>query len=80
MGSMCLFNTIVVILYANDVILFGLSASLQMLLNKMYEFCTLSSLEVNLAKIEIMIFGCNNRKLTQEAFDLDKDQIEITHE
>jgi hypothetical protein len=51
-----------------------------MLLNKMYEFCTLSSLEVNLAKIEIMIFGCNNRKLTQEAFDLDKDQIEITHE
>ena len=27
-----------------------------------------------------MIFGCNKRKLNQEAFYLDKDHIEITHE
>ena len=25
-----------------------------------------------------MIFGCNKRKVNQEAFYLDKDQIEIT--
>jgi hypothetical protein len=53
---------------------------LQRLLNKIYEFCTSSNLEVNLAKHEIMIFGRNNRKLNQEAFYLDKDQIEITRE
>ena len=33
-----------------------------------------------LSKTKIMIFGRNKRKLNQEAFYLDKDQIEITHE
>ena len=27
-----------------------------------------------------MIFGRNNKKLNQEAFHLDTDQLEITHE
>jgi hypothetical protein len=39
-----------------------------------------SSLEINLSKTKIMIFGHNKRKSNQEAFYLDKDQIEITHE
>ena len=36
-----------------------------------------SSLEVDLAKTKIMIFGRNKRKLNQKVFYLDKDQ---THE
>ena len=68
-------------LYDDDVVLLSRSsASLQRLLNKLYDFCTSSSLEVILAKTKIMIFGHNKRKLNQEAFYLDKDQIEMTHE
>jgi len=44
-------------------------------LNKLYVFCTSSSLEVNLVKSKHMKSGCNKMK-----FYLDKDQIEITHE
>jgi hypothetical protein len=43
-------------------------------------FCTSSSLEVNLSKIKLMIFGRNKRKLNQEAYFVDKDQIKINHE
>ena len=43
-----------------------------------YEFCTSSSLEVKSCKTKIMIFGCNKRKLFQEAFYLDTNQLEIT--
>ena len=50
------------------------------LLNKLFEICTFSSLDVNLSKTKILIFGRNKRKLDQEAFYLGKDQIEITHE
>ena len=80
--SQCLCNKVVgILLYVDDVVLLsGLGTSLQRLLNKLVEVCTYSSLEVNLAKTRIMVFGCNKRKLNQEAFYLDKDQIEITHE
>ena len=68
-------------MYDDNVVLPSISStSLKMLLNKLYEFCTSSSFEINLAKTKIMIFGCNKRKLNQEAFYLDKDQIEIIHE
>ena len=72
--SMCLFNTMVVILlYAHNVVLLSrIDASLQRLLNKLYEFCTSSSLDVNLSKTKIMIFGRNKRRLNQEAFSLGK--------
>ena len=67
--------------YANDVIMLSKSrARLQRLLNKRHDFCTSSNLEVNLSKTKIMILGRNKRKLNQEAFYLDKDQIKITHE
>ena len=49
-------------------------------LNKLYEFCTSSSLEVNLSKTKIMIFDRNKRELIKKAFYLGKDPIEITHE
>ena len=49
-------------------------------MNKLHEFLTSSSLEVNLSKTKIMIFDRNKKKSNQEAFYLDKDQIEITHE
>ena len=77
--SLSLFNTVVaILLYVDDVVLLSRScAGLQRLLNKLYEFCTSSSLEVNLAKTKIMIFGRNKRKLNQKVFYLDKDQ---THE
>ena len=80
--SLCLFYTVVAILLsADDVVMLSKSgAGLQRLLNKLYEFCTSSSLDVNLSKTKIMIFGRNKRKLNQEAFYLGKDQIEITHE
>ena len=65
----------------DDVVLLSNSrAGLQEFLNKLYEFSTTSSLEVNLSKTKIMIFSYNKRKLNQEAFYLDKDPIEITHE
>ena len=77
--SPCLFNTLVVILlYVDIVVLLSNSwTCLQRLLNKLHEFCT--SLEDNLFKTKIMIFGRNKRKLNQEIFYLDNDQIEITH-
>ena len=49
------------------------------ILNKLNEFCTSSSFEVNPSKTKFMIFGHNKRKLNQEAFHPNKDQIEITH-
>ena len=39
-----------------------------------------SRLKVNLARTKIILFGHNKRKLNQEAFYVNKDQIEITHE
>ena len=80
--SPCLFNTVVaILLYVDVVVLLSRSStSLQRLLNKLNEFCTSSSLEVNLAKTKIMIFGRNKRKLNQETIYLAKDQIEITHQ
>ena len=69
------------ILYPNNNIIFSNSwACIHILLNKLYRFCTSSSLEVNLSKTKIAIFGCNKRELNQEVFHLDKDQIEITLE
>jgi hypothetical protein len=53
---------------------------LQRLLNKLYNFYTSSSLEAILSKTKSMIFGHNKGKLNQEAFYLDKDPSEITHE
>ena len=38
-----------------------------------------TSLEDNLSKTKIMIFGRNKMKLNQETFYLGNDQIEITH-
>ena len=48
--------------------------------NKLCDFGTYSSLDVNLSKIKIMIFSHDKRKLNQETFYLRKDQIEITHD
>jgi hypothetical protein len=53
---------------------------LQRLLSKLYEFCTFSSLEVKLCKVGIVIFGRDKRKLNQEAFYLDTNQLDITCE
>ena len=77
-----LVNIVVAILqYANGAFwLSRLGVGLQRLLNKLNEFCTSSSLEVNSSKTKLMIFGRNKRKWNQEAFYLDKDQIEITRE
>ena len=69
---------VAIFLFVDNVVLLSrLGACLQRLLNKLYEFCSSSSLEVNLAKTKIMIFDHNKRKLNQKAFYLDKDQ---THE
>jgi hypothetical protein len=56
MDSLCLFNTVVaILLFADDVVLLSiLGANLQGPLNKLYEYCTSSSLEVNLAKTKII--------------------------
>ena len=80
--SPCLFNIVVaIVLWATNVVLLPESrASLQRLLNKLHKLCTSSSLGVNLSKTKIMIFDHNKRKLNQEAYYLDKEQIEITHE
>ena len=80
--SPCLLNKVTtILLYVEGVVLPSKSrVGLQRLLNKLHEFCTSSSLEVNLSEIEIMIFGRNKRRLNQEVFYLDKDQIESTHE
>ena len=79
MDSPCLFNTMVaILLFADDVVLLSiLGANLQRPLNKLYEYCTSSSLEVNLAKTKVMIFAHNKKKLNQKAFYLEKEQIEI---
>ena len=50
------------------------------MMNKNYELCTSSILNVNLPTTKIMIVGRNKRTLNQEAFYLSKDQIEIIHE
>jgi hypothetical protein len=61
--SPCSFDiTVVILLYANDVVLLSkLGSSLRRLLNQLHEFFTSSSLEVNLSKTKIMIFGHNKR-------------------
>ena len=63
---------IAILSYGDDAILFSKSGACLQRLNKVCEFGTSSSLEVNLSKTKIMIFGCNKRKLTQEAFYLEQ--------
>ena len=55
-------------------------ACLLIFMNKLHDFCTSSSLEVNWPRRKSTTFGCNKRQLNQEAFDLDKDKTEIAHE
>jgi hypothetical protein len=72
---------VAILLYVDDVVeLSKLGVGLHRLLNKLYEFSTSSSLEVNVSKTKFIIFGRNKRKSNQEAFYLDKNQIKITHE
>ena len=67
--------------YVDNVVMMSESWSgLQRLRNKLYESCTSSSLDVNLSKTRITIFGLNKRKLNQEAFHLGNDRIDKTHE
>ena len=49
-------------------------------MNKLHYFSTSSSLEVKLSRTNFIIFGHNKRILNLKAFNLDKDQIEITNE
>ena len=81
-NSLCSFDIVVVILlYADDVVqLSKLGANLPIFLIKLYAFCTSFSLDINLSKTKIMIFGHNKSKSKQEAFYLGMDQIQITHE
>ena len=74
--SPCLFDTVVaILLHVDDIVMLSKSgADLQRLLNKLFEFCTSSCLDVNLSKTKIMIFGHNKRKLNQEAFYLGKSR------
>ena len=69
-GSPCLFNIVIAILIdANHVvILFKWGAHLRRLLNKLYEFFTIHTLEVNLTRVDILIFGCYMRRLNQKTF------------
>lgn len=67
--------------YVDDVVLHSkFGGGLHILLNKLHEFRTSSSLEVNISKSIIIIFRHNERKLNQKAFYLDKDSIELTRE
>ena len=71
--SLCLFNTVVAILLYVDDFFFFLFESwlvLQRLLEKLYEFCIFSILDINISKTKILIFGHNERKLNQKAFYL----------
>lgn len=74
-----LFNTMIAfLLYVDEVVLLSKTGvSLQRLLSKLYEFCTSSSLEVDLSKTKNMVFGHNKRKLKQEACYINP--IKITH-
>ena len=52
-GSLCLFNTMVAILvYVDEAMLSKLGVGLQRLLNKPYELCNSSCLDVKLSKIK----------------------------
>jgi hypothetical protein len=68
--SLCLCDTVVAnLLYVDDAILFSTSrACFQRILNKLYAFCTSSSLDVNLPNTKIMVFGHNKGKLNQETY------------
>ena len=73
----CLLNMVVaILLYHDDIIYLSKSrACLQRYMNKLYEFLISYSLDVNLSKTEIMIFGRNKRRLNQKAFYFAKNQI-----
>ena len=74
---MCLFNAVIaILLYLDDVVFLSKPrASLERYLNKLYEFPTSSSLDVNLSKTKIVIIGHNKIKINQEAFYLAKNHI-----
>ena len=76
----CLFNAILIFFFVLMMWFYSLNhehAYKDFWTNYM-SFALLLALE--LSKSFIMIFGHNKRKLNQEVFYLDKDQIEITHE
>lgn len=70
---------VVIYFYVDDVLLFFTSkACLQKFLYKLNETFAFSNL--SRFKIKIVIFGCKKRKLNQDTFYLNNDQIEVTHE
>ena len=72
---------VAIILYVKNVVKLAKSwSSLQRLLHKLYEFYNNNSSLDGKKETKILIFGCNKRKLNQEAFWLDNEQIEITYE
>ena len=82
--SLCLFDTMVtIILYFDDVVLLSKSgSSLQRLPNELFEFCTLSSLDVDLSKSLTQNHDLwpQQNEMKARGFCLSKDQIEITYE
>jgi hypothetical protein len=64
LGAPKMESIVAILLYVDDVVMLSRSgACLQRLLNKLYEFSTSSSLEVNQAKSKIMVFGHNKWRL-----------------
>ena len=71
---------VAILLHIDDVIVLSKSRIGLHKFYTSYEFCTYYSMEVDFFKTKLMIFGRNKIKSNQEAFYLDQNQIEITHE
>ena len=80
--SSCLFSTLVaILLYVDDVVYcLNKEHAYNNFWTSYMSFALCLALKSIYKRLQVMIFGHNNRKSNQEAFYLDKDHIEITHE
>ena len=74
-------TNIKVLMYADDLILLSdSSADLQVMINALYEYCSLWSLQINLSKSKIMVFRKGARLSSNLKWFYGSEEIEIVNE
>lgn len=69
------------LLYADDIVLISESEKgLQSCLDKLYDYCSMWNLSVNIGKSKVMIFNKSGRLINSYRFSLNNQDLEISNE
>ena len=70
-----------ILMYADDIVLFAETPrQLQLMINRLYEYCTMWSLKVNMAKSQVMIMKKGGgRKTNEEKWFYNEEPVEVVN-